>query len=363
MMKQVLTTTAICCLTITPSSVNGFTTTSAPLAAASIAARSSRGRTAGADTSLNLFGFGGGPADFKLPFPLESLPPMPEIPSFLGDLPKWLGAGESVGAAGAADCLEECALNDATHAMLDFDYEDIDSKVILKAMKVIGNMVVLQQSVTHLQDVLKDELLFQIGFLGLATWSLVNTVAPKIKTHQAATMMMTPRDRLAFRKLFKPAGFSWLQFRELSIGSDAMEWVTVEAGEVIDEESAFWLYEGDVDIIFCSEDDEDHLCNMEGRSEGSLLGEEHLLSMLHSSFDETAFLQDQEKTYIAGEEGATYLRLDNESLKSRFRHDDDLATSIRRMTYTAMKNKMNAFKNKAAIAAAAHQKAEAAVNA
>lgn len=254
---------------------------------------------------------------FNLQIPSIDMPT--EIPSF--DLPSAL--------LSTTDNIEDEAVNGLTHALLDFSGLWGSNQVVLKSMEVIGRTVVLGQSLAHSNSVMPDELLFQVGFLGLACHSLASVVIPKAKA-QKASVLMTSKDRLAFRSLFRPAGFSWQQFRELSTGSKTMEWITAEPGEVISQDSALWLYQGEVKVV-----SEGSAHTVTGPS---LVGEEHLISLLGNG---AQGCQDK-KTYIAEGNGATFLRINTDNLQLLMKGNDDLTVSIGKLTFTAMQNRLNA---------------------
>lgn len=242
---------------------------------------------------------------------------------------------------GETDILEEEVTNGMTHALLDFGSFWSENAWLIKFLAFVGRIVVLGHSLIH-GEVMPDELAFQLGFLGLSCHSLYQATIPKLEARKAS-IYMTPMDRLAFRTLFRSAGFSWQQFRE--IHTQSMEWVTVEAGETILDEAkdnaAFWLYQGEVHIK--SEDKIVYGVNCEEHKKSgmSLFGEKRLAGLLDNS---PSFAEDQTsnaKSYVAGEAGATLLRIDVPKLGRFLRHHDELTNNFGRLAFNAMQDKLN----------------------
>ena len=180
-----------------------------------------------------------------------------------------------------------------------------------------------------------DELAFQLGLLGLACHSLYHAAMPKIQASKGC-ILMTSKDRLAYRSIFRAAGFSWQQFREISLQS--MDWVTVEPGQLIldelEEDAVFWLYEGHVDVRHESE----LVQRLSPDDTSCLLGEQHLASLLAGR---SAASTASSKSYVAGESGATLLRMDVPKLGRFLRHNDDMANNFGRLAFNSMQDRLN----------------------
>ena len=130
-------------------------------------------------------------------------------------------------------------LNGVTHALLDFASLFGGATLLVRMAAVVGRLCVVGVDVGHAtadaSSVLPDELPFQLGMLGFALYQMTSTLCPKIQA-LLAPPLLTGADRQAFRVLFRPAGITWQQYRQLSVSS--MDWVTVEPGHVIVDESS-----------------------------------------------------------------------------------------------------------------------------
>lgn len=234
--------------------------------------------------------------------------------------------------------------NGMTHALLDFTTLWGGAATRVRLAAVIGRLFVLGQDLHH--DVLPDELAFQLGLLAVACHGLASTIIPKWKAHFLTPAFMTFQDRQAFRSLFRPAGVSWINFKELHSG--AMDWVTVEPGHVIlnenetdGEDAVYWLYQGDVQVW--SQDTFSH--NISGRPEVAglgLFGENRLAKLLDSRSSKKITKKSVTLKTVAGENGATLLRMNTTKLEKLLRHDQDLTHAVHRLAFMGMQDKLDA---------------------
>lgn len=243
------------------------------------------------------------------------------------------------------EVVKEEVENSLTHAMLDFGSFWDENAVLIKGMAVLGRAYVLLQDFAPGHGVLPDDMAFQVGLFGLACNSLYQTIKPKMEL-QKKSLLMTSKDRLAFRTAFRSAGFSWQQFRE--VNHQAMEWVTVEAGQPIldeatDDDAVFWLYDGDIQVQ--SEGEMVHSISSEDRTKGlcmGLIGEKILAALGHGSDDSVS--EGKTKAYLAGETGATLLRMDMPKLKKFLKHNDEMSSNFGSLAYNVMQTKLKALR-------------------
>lgn len=260
-----------------------------------------------------------------------SLNMLPNMPSFsLSDAAA--PAGDFLSEMGsnllASDDVKQEGVNLLKHALLDFPAHLARSAVAVKAAEVAGRLFVLKEGMGH--HVMPDELAFQVGFLAVSCHALWNTVMPKIKAAQASKYL-TPADRKAYQSLFKPAGLSWEQYREVSLNS--MEWVTLEPGQeminIKEDNSAFWLYQGEVSLE--SEDfGISHITS-------GMFGEDSMAETLglKSKIDEAS-----KTAAVAGPQGATVLKMNTGKLQKMLTSDKRLGSSMTRMLFNSMEEKL-----------------------
>jgi hypothetical protein len=275
--------------------------------------------------------------------------------SVVRDLPSYLVADSSV--------VKAELMNGAIHATLDFTALWGAATLAIRSAAVIGRVLVVASDVSNGREVLPDELAFQFGLLVIACNALANSALPKIKA-SLAPPLLTSQDRHAFRALFRPAGITWNQFKELNLC--AMDWVTLEKGQIItsDEiegldgnDAVFWLYQGDVEIH--SNDKLLHDISRLGKSQKDshaaglgLLGEMRLAKLLdgQNSSKKTKNKTTGEKkdessrrmTAIVGESGATLLRMNTTKIEKLLKHDQELTNSVNRLVFKGMQDKLNA---------------------
>jgi len=247
---------------------------------------------------------------------------------------------------GEADVVKEEVETGMAHAVLDVRSFLDENLVLIKGMAVLGRLYVVMQSFTPGHGVRPDDLAFQLGVLGLACDTFYHTIVPKMEL-QKTSLLMTSKDRLAFRSVFRSAGFSWQQFREVNLQS--MQWVSVEPGQVILDEAkddaVFWLYQGDIQIQ--SEDQIIHSISSEDRTPGmGIIGEKLLAALGHGGNDHDAS-EDKAKAYLAGASGATLLRMDMPKLKKFLKHNNDMTSNFGGLAFKVMQDKLNTLRMKA----------------
>jgi len=268
-------------------------------------------------------------------------------------------------------------LNGMVHALLDFTSLFGAATIVIRLSAVLGRVLVMAQDVSPGHELLPDELAFQTVMLLVACHALHQSVMPKIHAHwwsATRSPFLTSQDRLAYRRLFKPAGISWHQYKELYLAS--MDWITVEPGHVIlseeerehdaEDDAVYWLYKGDAhvssnDKLLHVVSGETHKTNQEVAGLG-LLGETKLAKLLDdalsgkkkrkpaavseiSSNEETASStrkSNKKITAVAGDSGATLLRMNTTKLEKLLKHDQELTYSVGRLAFKGMQDKLDA---------------------
>jgi hypothetical protein len=252
-------------------------------------------------------------------------------------------------------------MNGMTHALLDFTTLFGGATVAIRLTSVIGRLFVVAQDVVPGRDILPGELVFQLFLLAVSCHALASASLPKIQAQMAG--LMTSQDRQAFRSLFRPAGISWSQYKELHLCS--MDWVTVEPGHVILTEEAdssgddavYWLYSGVVHmesqgaILHNISSLKQQDCGRNMPAGLRLLGEKRLAHLLNSrrlnfskeSTTGTSITSaSRNVTAVAGDSGATLLRMNTTKLQKHLQHDPDLTSLISRLAFQGMQDKLDA---------------------
>jgi hypothetical protein len=243
------------------------------------------------------------------------------------------------------DLIEAELCNGMTHALLDFTSLWGSAATRVRLATVLGRLFIIGQDFQH--EMLPDEMVFQFVLLAVACQGLVNTLLPKWKAHFLTPSLLTFPDRQAFRSLFRPAGVSWVNFKELH--AESMDWVTVEPGHVIlqdheneTQDAVYWLYQGDVQVW--SQDTLSH--SISGRPEVAglgLLGEGRLAKLLDSrSSKNPSSKKSTGLKVVAGDNGATLLRMNTTKLEKLVRHDQELTHAIHRLAFMGMQDKLDA---------------------
>mmetsp|Transcript_5823 Transcript_5823/g.9671 ORF Transcript_5823/g.9671 Transcript_5823/m.9671 type:complete len:312 (-) Transcript_5823:352-1287(-) len=222
--------------------------------------------------------------------------------------------------------------NDAAHIALDLTSLLGPATVAIRAAAVIGRVFAMASDYVPDHAMLPEELVFQVTMLVISLAGLGQSLQPLL---MGLNQQLTMRDRKCFASLFRPAGFSWMQYKFLS--SAAFEWTEVTPGAIIttdeatigdgDHNELYWLYNGDAEI----------------QSKGETLQRiapksAHLLGDL-SVFAKTASSSKHEfpkTTAKAGLNGATLLRINTAELKKLMKNDNRLDNVVRSMLFDGM---------------------------
>jgi len=207
----------------------------------------------------------------------------------------------------------------------------VNTMAAAKAAEIAGRLFLMGQHMPD-QGVAPLEVAFQVAFLAVSCNTVYQRlIMPKIKAAQVskaltpedqASESLTSGDHKAFHSLFEPAGMDWKQYSEVNLQS--MEWVTLEAGQSIKTDDAYWLCQG----------------NMEMEGEGTvpcgLIGEDHIAKTLGMFNGEEV----SSKIAVAGSEGAKVLKINTDKLGQMIKKDKSLRAPMGSILFTHLQNKL-----------------------
>lgn len=134
---------------------------------------------------------------------------------------------------------ESTVFNLAAHLILDFATVCSPDSILIRIFILIGRIFALASSLVSDQQESFIELIFQASLLYIAIDGVIKpTIAPYanyMMKSQSPPLLF--RDKRLFVKLFKPLGFSWLQYMQLR-SEMVLEWVcSTKRGEVFFEKT------------------------------------------------------------------------------------------------------------------------------
>jgi len=358
----------------TPSSVHGFTAAASP---ASHQARTTHTPTEQRRSRRSVS------SSFKTPVPVAApllMMPLKDLDLKLSLPTELLTLANSNGAS-PSSLVQAEAVNALNHALLDFASLFGGATLLVRLAAVIGRICVVGVDVGHASadssSILPDELAFQFGLLAFALYQVISTALPKIQASMAPPLM-TSKDRQAFRGLFRPAGISWHQYKQLAVNS--MDWITVAPGETLmvstttasgdcnnelHQDAVYWLQQGDVQVFNALDGNDTFLQIISSRDTKEvaglgLLGESKLARVLDGgrsssksnskrSYRNTKSQQEQQAAdattikAVAGPSGATLLRMNTNKLERLLRHDPELSSLVSRLAFKGMQDKLDTF--------------------
>ena len=250
-------------------------------------------------------------------------------------------------------------LNNIAHLALDLFGFLTPERFLLRASALLGRLMLMAADYVPDEKITTDELIFQCGMLGLTTKQLLSSWKKMVGAPQNYRDISF-RDRVVYQVLFSPVGVSWLQFR--SLVASCIDWVdfapqealrtTNEEGELI----AYWLYNGKVAV---KHESDAYMTQIMHRRRGKPVSEKGDVSVKskkrdfgiladHGAFSALVEYDSDESDVVAssllvaGETGATVLRINVTCLRDLMDDDENLDKTIRNLILLSMRSKIQA---------------------
>mmetsp|Transcript_32825 Transcript_32825/g.39330 ORF Transcript_32825/g.39330 Transcript_32825/m.39330 type:complete len:346 (+) Transcript_32825:71-1108(+) len=139
--------------------------------------------------------------------------------------------------------IEAEVFRDLAHATLDVATLFPINPIVLRIIIFVGRLFSILGDYLPDHYMTPDEMLFQLSMLTLSSRSLYDNTTKLVST---STKSISFQDRKIYLLVFKPAGFSWMQYKVLI--SDALEWVELQPDQCLldEDDSLFLTYRGDV---------------------------------------------------------------------------------------------------------------------
>jgi len=215
----------------------------------------------------------------------------------------------------------------------------------VRLLESVGQVFGLLSYCSSNQCVQSDEVIYQATKIVFSFIVLMKTTIPATRAalHSIIKPEMCPlssRDRHAYEDLFEPIGLSWLHYNTLKYNG-AFEWITMNPNEKIIlsdsiqntstrtnlkdltqralEKEIYWLYEG-------STNDENNGSNLVFAS-----------NILRS----TTRNNSAERSIIAGDNGATILKVNNQKISKLLENDAKLESCIQSLIFIGACHELN----------------------
>jgi hypothetical protein len=133
---------------------------------------------------------------------------------------------------------------DISHLILDFGTIYAPDTLLIRLFIFLGRICSILSDYTPDHSMTLDDLVFQFTMLAFNTSSLLNKIAAFTPSLTRTTSF---QDKRMFINVFRPAGFSWVQYKTL-LAHNIIEWshCEPEACFVEDNESLLVTYQGQV---------------------------------------------------------------------------------------------------------------------
>jgi hypothetical protein len=208
-----------------------------------------------------------------------------------------------------------------------FDFAN--TPLAIQTLAIMGRLLCIASDFIPDHHVVPSEFIYQSVMLSIASAGIVNTVKEMRSRNKED---LTTQDRESFKSLFRPAGISWSQYKQMS-EEGIFEWMEMTAGSIItgsqsnDQQGLYWLQSG----------------NLEIESNGSVIRSmtprcSHLVGDFSSLLSTTTASNQliAESTVKVGSEGAAMLYIDAEKLKEFMESNRMLHSGMRNMLLSGM---------------------------
>jgi len=223
----------------------------------------------------------------------------------------------SNGLSSEAPSIASELMGDASHIgdFLNSDFSE--TPMALPALAIASRVICMVADYLPDHNILPLEFAYHSIMLAAASASIFQTVKDIVATRDSS---LTIQDQRCFVSLFRPSGFSWVQYKQLR-DAGVFEWKELTPGSAIESANQMhWLQSGSVKV------------KSEGHSVQTVSSKSrHLFGNLEAS-----------STIIAGNEGAKVLQIDTVKLKELSERDQTLKSSVRSMLLKGMQDNIAA---------------------
>jgi len=214
----------------------------------------------------------------------------------------------------------------------------------LRLIESIGQVFGLLSYCSSNQCIQSDELIYQTIKIAFSFFLLMKTTIPAMNA--GLNCMIKPdncplssRDRQAYEELFEPIGLSWSHYNTLKYNG-AFEWINLNADEKIIlpsfnqdtntrsnnkdltkralEKEIYWLHEGSTNEQSCSN-----------------------LVFASNIFESTSKNCSEERYIIAGDSGATILKINSDKISKLLENDTKLESCIQSLIFIGACSELN----------------------
>lgn len=280
----------------------------------------------------------------------------------------------------------EDVVNDSARLMSSLVPFVTPELMLVKLSSILGRLFLLTtESFMGPNEIDAEESIISTLTLGTSTFILAKTVVPSLMT---MFQPLEDRDLLAYERVFRSAGLSWIQFKTLYT-EGVVDWVHLEPDEIIvdeeelnmvheelssdnvievdDNEYLYWLYCGDVNTIF-----KGSVCHRVHRSTGVSIDDPTSIGLIADMrfvyLSDVLRKQKQQKmnkmitvstwadmeeregefmdylwsTYKAGEAGATLMRINSRKCLDLIQDDPLLESSFQLLLMKSIDTKYRA---------------------
>lgn len=208
-----------------------------------------------------------------------------------------------------------------------FDFSN--TPLVIQTFAIMGRLLCIASDFIPDHHIVPSEFVYQSVMLSIASAGIINTVK---EMRSAKKEDLTSQDRESFESLFRPAGISWSQYKQMS-REGIFEWIEMSPGSIItgsevnEQRGLYWLQSGNLEI----EANGSAIRSMTPRCRHLVGDFSPLLSTTATGSQLIA-----ETTVKVGSDGATMLHIDAEKLKDFLESNRMLHNGMRNMLLNGM---------------------------
>lgn len=245
-------------------------------------------------------------------------------------------------------------LSDVSRVVLDLSIFVIrtENPSLLYLATVVGKIVGMLSDYIPDHDVRPDELIFQISMITVYSYLLMESVIPSARVFLSKQRSLPDRrDVIAYRHLFEPAGFTWMQLKTL-FACEALEWVEIAPGNTsqfrnqitkasknsMDDQrvDVHWIYNktnksfetsDDIGLFACTQ----FLRKLEKRKKNSKRTRTKPKIVTENNFDQSLSRYEQKVA-----KGATILQINSEKMIEMMEKHEGLSTAMLFLTVNCL---------------------------
>ena len=243
---------------------------------------------------------------------------------------------------------EEEIFKDLAHVILDFATLFSPDTLLLRLLILMGRAFNILSDVIPDQYMTADEIVVQSCMFALSTRSVVKMLLPWF---QSIEQTVSFQDGRIFSSIFRPAGFSWQQYKFL-LSNKSLEWIEVAAESTLclSQQNLVLTYKGAIFKTDPAGKDSAVYRREDGRCANVFVGDLSLFKDLldfkigkKKSLDNSDSSLSSFQILQTANSRAVVLRINTATLLDSVKHDSSIAEATKNMIFNAIQDRLKTY--------------------